>query len=292
LAQDLAEPCDVRWGDLRKRVVSAAILAPLALVAIWFGATAWTVLITVVTLGLACEWVQLCGFRVAAMPGIAVPLAVLVAGAAAVDEHERAALLLLLAGSLAAWLIAHAHARRTGGSSRSRAEVRRPVSLAAGIGYVGLACIAMIWLRHDGDVGRWNVLFLVLVVWATDVGAYLSGRLIGGPRLAPSISPSKTWAGALGGLAMAIVFGSLVAHGMGGHAGVWRVALVAAALGAVAQSGDLLESLIKRRFGVKDSGRVIPGHGGLLDRLDGVLAAAPAAALLALALGRGVVLWR
>ena len=292
MAQDLAEPCDVRWGDLRKRVASAAILAPLALVAIWFGATAWTVLVTAVTLGLTFEWVRLCGFRVAAMPGIAVPLAVLVAGAAAVDEHERLALLLLLAGSLAAWLIAYADVPHRKGSPGLRTEVRRPVSLAAGIGYVGLACVAMVWLRHDSDVGRWNVLFLVLVVWATDVGAYISGRLIGGPRLAPSISPSKTWAGAVGGLAMAIVFGSLVAHGMGGHASVWRVALVAASLGAIAQSGDLLESVIKRRFGVKDSGRLIPGHGGLLDRLDGVLAAAPAAAILALALGRGVVLWR
>ncbi|HET9020103.1 MAG TPA: phosphatidate cytidylyltransferase, partial [Acetobacteraceae bacterium] len=115
------------------------------------------------------------------------------------------------------------------------------------------------------------------------IGAYLSGRLVGGARLAPRISPGKTWSGAIGGLLAAALVGAAAGGGRG--------ALVAAVLSVVAQAGDLAESAAKRRAGVKDSGRLIPGHGGVLDRLDALLAAAPAAALLALALGPGVALW-
>jgi phosphatidate cytidylyltransferase len=135
------------------------------------------------------------------------------------------------------------------------------------------------------------VLFLLLVVWAGDIGAYLVGRWIGGPRLAPSISPGKTWSGAAGGLVAAVAAGLAAAHVLSDSAS-WRAVVVAAVLGVVAQSGDLLESFVKRRLEVKDSGSLIPGHGGLFDRLDGVLAAAPVAALLALTQGRGVVLWQ
>jgi phosphatidate cytidylyltransferase len=163
----------------------------------------------------------------------------------------------------------------------------RPV----GIAYIVLAGAALLWLRSDAIVGRPDVLFLLLVVWACDIGAYLIGRLIGGPRLAPRISPGKTWSGAVGGLLTAVAVGLVAAHFLA-DAVTWRAVVIAAALGVVAQAGDLLESFVKRRLEVKDSGQIIPGHGGLFDRLDGVLAAAPAAALLALTLGRGVVLWQ
>jgi phosphatidate cytidylyltransferase len=171
--------------------------------------------------------------------------------------------------------------------------VRRiaPPLLAAGLAYVALAAAALLYLRSDPLAGRTNVLALVFVVWAVDIGAYLVGRMVGGPRLAPRISPGKTWSGAVGGLAAAIAVGLTAA--LVSDAGVWwRAALVSTGIGIVAQAGDLLESLVKRRFGVKDSSRLIPGHGGLFDRLDGVLSAAPAAAVLALVLGRGVVLWQ
>jgi phosphatidate cytidylyltransferase len=135
-------------------------------------------------------------------------------------------------------------------------------------------------------------MFLLFTVWASDVGAYLVGRWLGGPRLAPRISPGKTRSGALGGLIAAIAVGLLAAHFLSDAATIWRAALVAAVLGIVSQLGDLLESFVKRRLEVKDSGHLIPGHGGLFDRLDGILAAAPVAAVLALALGRGVVLWQ
>ncbi len=170
---------------------------------------------------------------------------------------------------------------------RSSRALLRP----AGLAYVMLAGVAMLWLRYDPTAGRADVLFLLFIVWAGDVGAYLVGRWIGGPRLAPVISPGKTWSGSVGGLLAAVAAGSLVAHFLS-DAAPWRAILIAAVLGVVAQAGDLLESFVKRRLQVKDSGYLIPGHGGLFDRLDGVLAAAPVAALLALTLGRGVVLWQ
>jgi phosphatidate cytidylyltransferase len=163
--------------------------------------------------------------------------------------------------------------------------------LAAGVPYVGIGCIALIGLRGDGQAGLANVLFLVAIVWASDIGAYLAGRLIGGAKLAPSISPSKTWAGAIGALVAAVAVGLGMAGAFGPYA-TGPVVLIAALLGIAAQAGDLLESWIKRRCHVKDSSHLIPGHGGLLDRVDGLLAAAPVAALMALALGPGVKLWQ
>lgn len=274
MAQDLPDRDAPRWADLQKRAASALVLAPLALAAIWLGAGIWAALMAGGTLGVALEWVRLCGSRVSTFPGLAVPIAVVVAGAAAVAEQQPLALLLLVLGFAATWLAA--------GS----------VSFASGVIYIGIACIAMIWLRQDTIAGRQNVLFLVLVVWASDIGAYLAGRLVGGPRLAPRLSPSKTWAGVAGGLLTAALTGVAAAALLATDNRAWRTSLVACGLAIASQAGDLLESFIKRRFGVKDSGRLIPGHGGLLDRLDGLMAAAPAAALLALVLGRGVVLWR
>lgn len=160
--------------------------------------------------------------------------------------------------------------------------------VAGGIGAVALGALALIWLRADALAGRGNVLFVVLTVWACDIGAYLVGRMAGGPRLAPRISPGKTWSGAAGGLIAAMLAGWLAA----GAPVSLAPPLVAGLLALAAQAGDLFESAAKRHFGVKDSGWLIPGHGGVLDRVDGILAAAPAAALIALAVGRGGYLWR
>ena len=228
----LAERPAGRWADLGKRVLSALVLAPIALVCVWVGGAAFAVIVAAVMLGLAVEWLGLCrrsGRGVCCVPP------------ASPTSRWRAA--------------------------------------------------AMLWLRDDPVAGRANVLFLLLVVWAGDIGAYLIGRWIGGPRLAPHISPGKTWSGAVGGLLAAVAAGLVAAHVLS-DAATWRVVVIAAALGVVAQAGDLLESFVKRRLEVKDSGHLIPGHGGLFDRLDGVLAAAPVAAMLALTLGRGVVLWQ
>ncbi len=179
--------------------------------------------------------------------------------------------------------------RLLGGGSRDRLACAAWV--VTGLAYVTVAGAALLWLRSAPDVGRVNTLFLLVVVWSSDIGAYGIGRLIGGPRLAPRISPGKTLSGAGGGLLAAAAAGMLAANVLA-NGSPWRAIALAAALGVVAQGGDLLESFVKRRLEVKDSGHLIPGHGGLFDRLDALLAAAPVAALLALILGRGVVLWQ
>ncbi len=229
-----APPAPNTWRDLRVRVISAMVMGPLGLVALWYGGPAWNGLILVLGIGCAFEWQAM---------------------ARAADR--RASL---------------------------------PASLALGLLYVGPAVVALIWLRDLALTGRPNVLFLVVVVWCSDIGAYLIGRLVGGRRLAPRISPGKTWSGAVGGLAAALLVGwvATAAWGLPPAPGL----LVSGALGVVSQAGDLLESAIKRHFGVKDSGRLIPGHGGLLDRLDGLLAAAPVAAALVWIFGQGKLLWQ
>jgi phosphatidate cytidylyltransferase len=267
-----------RWSDLRKRLISAAILAPIVLLCIWLGGVPYAVLLLGASIGLAWEWVALCGATPLGWPGVLVVVAA-VAGAFAAALGQAPAGLATLALGAAATAVA---AR---GSVQWRA-------LSTGIPYVGVGVIALLWLRGDGRTGLTNLLFLLLLVWASDIGAYLAGRILGGPKLAPRVSPGKTWSGALGGLAAAVLMALLVAWWSGEAAELWRVAGIAVGLGIVAQAGDLLESLIKRHFGVKDSGRLIPGHGGLLDRLDALLIAAPVAALLAFAAGRGVVLWQ
>ena len=152
----------------------------------------------------------------------------------------------------------------------------------AGALYIGLALVRLVWLRHrPGGLGA--TALLLGAVWATDIGAYLAGRFVGGRRLAPSISPGKTWSGAVGGLGAALLAGVWLGRLAGLPPG--RAAGLAALLSIAAQAGDLLESAAKRRCGVKDSGRLIPGHGGLLDRVDGILAAAPVLAAVIYGLG-------
>lgn len=268
------------WTDLRKRVLTAAVLGPVALLCVWLGAHWWAALMALCVAGLAWEWVKLCGGSMRQLPGAVVAPAVLIAGAAAVLDQPALGLLILAAGAMVTWYAA------------TRAVGARPLWLAFGVFYIGLAGVALIALRHDDLVGRDNVIFLFLVVWASDISAYLAGRSLGGPKLAPRISPNKTWSGAVGGLigASAVGLGTALLLGPGGSPA--RMVLVSAVLGIATQSGDMLESWIKRRFGVKDSSGLIPGHGGLLDRLDGVLAAAPLAALIGVVSGPGVHLWR
>jgi phosphatidate cytidylyltransferase len=157
---------------------------------------------------------------------------------------------------------------------------RRGFAFPAGLAYVAYASAGLVWLRNDPESGLFNVVCLMLLVWASDIGAYAAGRFAGGPLLAPAISPGKTWSGAAGGLAAAVVTGLLASGGAA------RGGLIAGGLGLVAQAGDLAESALKRRFGVKDSGSLIPGHGGLLDRLDGLLAVTGAAVVIAALIGR------
>ena len=146
----------------------------------------------------------------------------------------------------------------------------------------------MIWLRNGPGMGRETIFWLLGLVWASDCGAYAFGRLIGGPKLAPSVSPNKTWAGLFGAIICASLAGAAAAAILELE-GFWLLALISAILGAAAQAGDLLESWVKRRFGVKDAGSLIPGHGGFLDRADALIVAVVITALIT-AVGEGSML--
>ena len=168
-------------------------------------------------------------------------------------------------------------------------------SFAFGAVYVLAPLVALVWLRADPVYGRAVLFWLLAVVWATDIGAYFTGRAIGGPKIAPRFSPKKTWAGLGGGVAAAAAVGAATTAFLGEGA-AWKLALLSGSLAVVAQIGDFTESALKRRAGVKDSGTLIPGHGGMLDRIDGLVFAAVAAALIAVAHpgpspAAGVMIW-
>ncbi|UPY35946.1 CDP-archaeol synthase [Sediminicoccus sp. KRV36] len=264
-------------ADLRTRVLTASIIAPAALLCIWWGGAWWSGLMLLCVAGLAWEWVRLCGGAVTRLPGAWVPAFALLGAGLALAGWPWAGLIVVLLG---AGLVHRLAAGLPG------------FWLAFGVFYIGVAGIALLELRHDGAAGRGNVIFLFLVVWASDIGAYFTGRFLGGPKLAPAISPNKTWSGALGGVLGAMLVGVAAALALGGGSSIMAIAAVALVLGLASQSGDMFESWMKRRFGVKDSSALLPGHGGLLDRLDGVLAAAPLAALIGLAAGPGMHVWR
>ena len=180
-------------------------------------------------------------------------------------------------------------------SSGTVPSARRATWYAAGVVYAGAMLVACVLLRRDADYGFLAIVLLFGVVWATDILGYFVGRAIGGPRLWPAVSPKKTWSGALGGAAGAIAAALAIAS-YAYRANPLAITGLALLLSAVSQGGDLLESAVKRRFGVKDAGHIIPGHGGVMDRLDGFLAAAVVAAIIGVARGgidaaRGLLVW-
>jgi phosphatidate cytidylyltransferase len=254
-------------GGLKLRLASAAVLLPVALAAAWMGGWLFAALVALAAAGMGWEWARLSGAR-ASLAKIAVIATALVAVGAAFGGALLAAMLVCLLGAAVVW----ATARATAAPS--------PLWTAAGTLWLSLPCVAMLWIRSDAE-GRWLVLWLFVVVWASDAGAYAAGRALGGPRLAPLLSPNKTWAGAIGGLVCAAFLGVVAALLTGMPAAVaMALSLV---LSVAAQAGDLAESLAKRRFGAKDSSGLIPGHGGLLDRLDSLLTATATLGALLLA---------
>jgi len=254
---------------LTLRLLSAAVLAPLALATLWLGPPYFSVLVMLVASLMAWEWAGLLeGARPRARGLVMIGLALLAVGAAALGQWPLA-LVLAVAGALATALLPPRQAPASAAWA------------ACGLLWILLGSIAALWLRA-GPEGRPLLLWLFFLVWATDSAAYFVGRAVGGPRLAPRWSPKKTWSGALGGLAGALLV-ALAAEHLLGLPLLSRLLWATLVLSAAAQAGDLAESAAKRRFGAKDSSGLIPGHGGFLDRLDGLLAALLAAALAALA---------
>jgi phosphatidate cytidylyltransferase len=258
-------------------LLSVLVLGPVVLGCIWAGGSWFLGMMALTLAGLAWEWVRISGGLALGAAGLAMPAIILLAAGLAGWGLPWLGVGLLLPGAWLLWRLAGALPHRF---------------LALGVVYLGLFGVAFITLRLDPEAGRANVFFLMLLVWASDSAAYVAGRALGGPKLWPAISPGKTWSGALGGLLGAMLVGALAAILVAPAAAPLWAALVAGVLGVVSQAGDLLESGIKRRFGVKDSSHLIPGHGGLLDRLDGFLAAAPLAVAWSMILGTGVYLWR
>jgi phosphatidate cytidylyltransferase len=264
--------------NLTMRIAVAAVLIPLAIAISYAGDWLWTALVTLAAIGLFWEWlaiVGLAGARVT-VPGV---VALSVAGDCFAIDRLDAALIVLAVGFVAVVLIAP--------ERRSWA--------AAGFFYAAAAQIASVLARLDPFKGFAALMFVLLIVWVTDSGGYFAGRGIGGPKLWPRVSPKKTWAGAIGGLAASLAVACGFAALDLGRIG--PLLLLSGVLSIVSQLGDLFESAVKRRFGVKDSSHIIPGHGGLMDRLDGFVAAVVVAAIFGFlrggadGVGRGLMVW-
>jgi phosphatidate cytidylyltransferase len=266
-------------SNLLTRIAAALVLAPVAIVCAYIGGWLWIALVTLAAIGLFLEWLMVAGAgreRRVAAPGIA---AFLIAGISLAIGRIDTAVSMMGLGLVAVVLIA---------------PVRRGWC-AAGFLYAAAAQIASVLVRLDHVEGPIALILVLLVVWVTDIGGYFAGRGIGGPKLWPRVSPNKTWAGALGGfVASLLVAAGFAAFGFGK---MWPMLLLGAALSIASQLGDLFESAVKRRFGVKDSSHIIPGHGGLMDRLDGFVAAIVLAAIFGLlrggldGVGRALMVW-
>lgn len=266
-------------GAFRKRVVSALILVPVALVAVYLGRPVWDALVALMGLLMAWEWARLCEGGRLGRVGVAMMIVAVAVVAAGAVVGVVPGLLIVGTAAVLVWVGARLE------------SARNPAWLAAGVVYVCIPCLAMGWLRAIPEDGLATLLWVLVVVWATDTGAYVAGRTIGGPKLAPRISPNKTWAGLIGGMAAAAAVGfaaSLLCSDVPGSVAI----PLSAALAAVEQGGDLFESAVKRRFGVKDSSQLIPGHGGVLDRVDGLLAVSVVVAALSWAIGHTILIWR
>jgi phosphatidate cytidylyltransferase len=264
-------------SGMRLRVLSAVVLAAPALLTVYIGPPAFDIVFGLVALVMVLEWDSLCGGERKDVATWVLGTSVLVAIALCLADRHSAALWSTPAGFAALYAVARGIDRKA------------PLLEACGALYIGIPIVALLWLRNDPAYGMVTVFWLLAVVWATDTGALFVGRAVGGPKLAPSISPNKTWSGFFGGIAAAIVVSMVAALWYG--APVAPVLLAGAVLSIVSQLGDLLESRVKRYLNVKDSGGIIPGHGGLFDRVDGLLAAAPALAIVYVVAGGGSVLW-
>jgi phosphatidate cytidylyltransferase len=240
------------WTDLGPRIVSALVLVLIAVVALYFGGYIFAALVGAVFAGCYREWDRMVTLK---------PLTT--TGGVLIGLVALAALLYPLLGPLATLGVAAAAAVIALFGERPAGIWR-----AGGLLFFGLVLVAILAMRGPSYEGMLLGFFLAAVIWSTDTGAFFTGRQIGGERLAPDISPSKTWSGAIGGLALGTLAG-LVAWLIIAPASPWWIGLALAAMvSLLGQVGDLSESFIKRRFRIKDSGDIIPGHGGLMDRLD------------------------
>jgi phosphatidate cytidylyltransferase len=264
--------------NLVMRVAAAVVLAPLAIAVAYAGGWLWTALVTLTAIGLYFEWLTVVGARTPRLV-TAGAAALAIAGLLLAAGRIDASILVLVVGLAGVMVV----------------SPERRLWTATGFGYAAAAEVASVLVRHDQAHGFVALILILLVVWVTDIGGYFAGRGIGGPKLWPRVSPKKTWAGAIGGFVASLAVAAGFAVICLGKTG--PMLLLGAVLSIASQLGDLFESAVKRRFGVKDSSHIIPGHGGLLDRLDGFVAAIVLAAIFGFlrdgadGVGRGLMVW-
>ncbi|OYY63932.1 phosphatidate cytidylyltransferase [Sphingomonas sp. 28-62-11] len=250
---------NIRRQELATRIVVGFALVGFALFVLWLGGIAFWLVVTIIGIGMLREWADLAKADLATrrmmLFALSVPLAIMSPMAAGPQFFALG----LIAAAAVFILVS-----------------TRQSMLALGIIYTGLPVLALLLIRKQPD-GLLFTIWAMALVWMCDIGAFFVGRAFGGPRLAPSISPNKTWAGFVGGIVAAAAFGAILHVGWGLP---WRLTLATPLLAVAAQGGDLYESWLKRQAGVKDSGSMLPGHGGLMDRLDGLIPVAPIAAFL------------
>lgn len=268
-------------GELGTRILSAVILIPIALAAAYFGGPLWTAFWLIAACLVLWEWMSLIGASRATVLAI-------------IGAFGYAAAAACLLTGLFSWAAAALTLGMIGGVAVAHKD--RPLWTAGGFLYGAALLLSPVLLRRDPEFGLLAVVFLFGIVWTSDIAAYFVGRAVGGPKIWARVSPKKTISGALGGTLAAVAIAVLITH-MGGLRSLAALALVALILSVVSQGGDFLESAIKRRFSVKDASQLIPGHGGLMDRLDGFITASFLAAMIGVArggfdhAGRGLMHW-
>lgn len=267
-----------RSRELALRIVSSLVILPPIILLFWLGELYFLALVALLAAAMAWEWCNLVSpassSAICRLTGLA---AAVLVGVAACSFQQPEALLLLGAVPL---IYAAAVRVLTGAWI---------LKLLPGLLIAFCPAFAIYWVREMPGLGLETALWLALSVVVTDVAAYAAGRTIGGPKIWPRVSPNKTWAGLVGGMAGSACFGALLALHIGQAPGL--VAVAGAVIAIVAQAGDFAESALKRTFDVKDSGRLIPGHGGILDRVDGQVTVLPLAAVLILLSGKSILLW-
>ncbi|MET3646958.1 phosphatidate cytidylyltransferase [Phyllobacterium ifriqiyense] len=246
-------------SNLQKRILSAIVLVVVAVILTWAGGFGFGLLASAIAFGVMFEWQLMSKGRMSGLTG-GLSWVVLIATLLALlfTQHVLSMFLILFVGAA---VVAMLGGRQSG------------YWPAAGLVYAGFPAIALTLLRGDTGDGFAAILFLFAVVWATDIFAYFNGKALGGPKLAPRFSPNKTWSGAIGGTAAGVAAGVACASFITPGGGM-SLPFIALLISIIAQLGDLGESWMKRKFGAKDSGTLIPGHGGVMDRVDGLVAAA------------------
>jgi phosphatidate cytidylyltransferase len=274
-------PAVAGHSNLMLRILSSLVLAPLAIAAAYFGGLVFFAFWAVAALAVLWEWDSLvCGDD--RNPVLAIGAVALAgSGVLIILDRPDVAIALIALGCFGAAALA--------------SSIRR-MWCVAGLVYAAALLFAPVLLRRDAGFGFAAILFLFVIVWLTDITAYFVGRAVGGPKLMPRVSPNKTWSGAIGGTVASMIGGVIVANQFN-VGGLVAAAVVAFALSVVSQLGDLLESAVKRQFKAKDASQLIPGHGGLMDRLDGFVTAALTGVLIGTAHGgfdapaRGLMVW-